>query len=70
MGVGQAASDAYDATLSPIHTYFVRVAIKTSMYLLPDRSTFIASIGETGMPAFLTMEYPSPSLSFLHLVVK
>ena len=41
-------SEAYDATLSPIHTYFVRMAIKTSIYLLPDRATFIASIGETG----------------------
>lgn len=44
----QAASDAYDATLAPVHTYFVRMAVKTSMYLLPDRATFIASIGETG----------------------
>ncbi|CAL8471934.1 g11476 [Coccomyxa elongata] len=43
----QAASDAYDATLAPVHTYFVRMAVKTSMYLLPDRATFIASIGET-----------------------
>ena len=44
----QAASDAYEATLAPVHTYFVRMAVKTSMYLLPDRATFIASIGETG----------------------
>ncbi len=51
----QAASDAYDATLAPVHTYFVRMAVKTSMYLLPDRATFIASIGETGanlLPGF------------------
>jgi hypothetical protein len=44
----QAASEAYDATLAPIHTYLVRMAIKGSIYLLPDRATFIAQIGETG----------------------
>lgn len=54
----QAASDAYDSTLAPIHTYFVRMAIKTSMYLLPDRATFIASIGETGslLPADVILQ--------------
>lgn len=44
----QAASEAYDVTLAPVHTYFVRMAVKTSMYLLPDRATFLSSIGETG----------------------
>ncbi len=44
----QAASEAYDATLAPVHTYFVRTAVKASLYLLPDRATFLNSIGETG----------------------
>ena len=44
----QAASQAYDATLAPVHTYFVRTAVKASLYLLPDRATFLNSIGETG----------------------
>ena len=44
----QAASEAYDATLAPVHTYFVRTAVKASLYLLPDRGTFLQSIGETG----------------------
>ncbi|CAK0783144.1 hypothetical protein CVIRNUC_006340 [Coccomyxa viridis] len=43
----QAASEAYDATLAPVHTYFVRTAVKASLYLLPDRATFLHSIGET-----------------------
>jgi hypothetical protein len=71
----QAASDAYDATLAPVHTYFVRMAVKTSMYLLPDRATFLASIGETGpLPAsqlhpsvhdyLLLNKSPSPVISY------
>ena len=46
--IAQAASEAYDATLAPVHTYFVRTAVKASLYLLPDRATFLHSIGETG----------------------
>lgn len=48
MRVMQAASESYDATLAPVHTYFVRTAVKASLYLLPDRATFLRSIGETG----------------------
>ena len=45
----QAAAEAYDATLSNMHGYMVRMAIKTSMYMLPNRDQFLASIHETGM---------------------
>jgi hypothetical protein len=44
----QAAAEAYDATLSNMHGYMVRMAIKTSMYMLPNRDQFLASINETG----------------------
>lgn len=44
----QAASEAYDATLSAMHGYMVRMAIKTSMYMLPTREAFLTSINETG----------------------
>ena len=43
-----AVSEAYDATLASMHGYMVRMAIKTSMYMLPARDTFMASIQETG----------------------
>jgi hypothetical protein len=43
----QAAAEAYDATLSNMHGYMVRMAIKTSMYMLPNRDHFLASINET-----------------------
>ena len=46
----QAASEAYDATLSNMHGYMVRMAIRTSMYMLPNRDQFLASINETGAP--------------------
>ena len=51
----QAAGEAYDATLAPIHTYLVRMAIKGSIYLLPDRATFISQIGETGARPSLSL---------------
>lgn len=43
----QAAGEAYDATLSSMHGYMVRMAIKTSMYMLPSRDQFLGSIHET-----------------------
>ena len=52
--IAQAASEAYDATLAPVHTYFVRTAVKASLYLLPDRATFLQSIGETGLYPLLS----------------
>ena len=44
-----AAANAYNGTMSPIHNFFVRTAVKTSMYTLPTRAGFLESIGETGM---------------------
>ena len=44
----EAANEAYTTTLAPIHTYLVRAAVRTSMFLLPDRTAFLKSIGETG----------------------
>ena len=55
----QAASEAYDATLAPVHTYFVRTAVKASLYLLPDRATFLQSIGETGLHPLLSADHAS-----------
>ena len=44
----QAAAEAYDATLSSAHGFMVRTAVKGSMYMLPSREGFLASINETG----------------------
>ena len=44
----QAAAEAYDATLAAAHGMMVRMAVKGSMYMLPNRETFLASINETG----------------------
>lgn len=44
----QAAGEAYDATLASAHGFMVRTAVKGSMYMLPTRETFLASIHETG----------------------
>ncbi|KAK9839691.1 hypothetical protein WJX81_006404 [Elliptochloris bilobata] len=43
----EAANEAYSSTLAPIHTYLVRAAIRASMFLLPDRTAFLKSIGES-----------------------
>ena len=43
-----AAANAYNGTMAQIHTFFVRTAVKTSMYTLPTRQGFLESIGETG----------------------
>lgn len=42
-----AAANAYNGTMAPIHNFFVRTAIKGSMYTLPTRAGFLQSIGET-----------------------
>lgn len=42
-----AVSDAYDSTLSNLHTWVVRAGIKTGMLGLPSREQFFKSIGET-----------------------
>lgn len=36
--------------MAQIHNFFVRAAVKTSMYTLPTRQGFLESIGETGEP--------------------
>lgn len=43
-----AASNAYNGSMAQIHNFFVRTAVKTSMYTLPTRQGFLDSIGETG----------------------
>ena len=43
-----AAANAYGNTMAPVHNFFVRTAVKTSMYTLPTRAGFLQSIGETG----------------------
>lgn len=43
-----AASNAYNGSMAQIHNFFVRTAVKTSMYTLPTRQGFLESIGETG----------------------
>jgi hypothetical protein len=35
-------------TMSGIHTFVVRTAVKAGMYTLPSRHTFLAGIGEPG----------------------
>ena len=52
----EAANEAYTTTLAPIHTYLVRAAVRTSMFLLPDRTAFLKSIGETGACCTLNPE--------------
>ena len=42
-----AASSAYTQTLAKYHTAFLRAGVKASTYLLPDRATFLRSLGET-----------------------
>lgn len=44
-----AAANAYNASMSPMHNFVVRTAVKASMYTLPSREQFLASIGETGV---------------------
>jgi len=65
----QAAAEAYDVTLSNMHSYMVRMAIKTSMYMLPNRDQFLASINETGASfvycqPLVIMGYPLVTGSF------
>ncbi len=43
----EAASTAYDATLSEAHTFVVRAGVKAGMLALPSRESFLRSIGET-----------------------
>lgn len=61
----QAAGEAYDATLSNMHGYMVRMAIKTSMYMLPHRDHFLASISETEETAKSHAAYFAPNVDGL-----
>jgi len=61
----QAAAEAYDVTLSNMHGYMVRMAIKTSMYMLPNRDQFLASINETEESAKGHAENFSPNVDRL-----
>eukprot|EP00891_Asterochloris_glomerata_P009636 jgi/Astpho2/9636/e_gw1.00146.147.1_t len=42
-----AAASAYNNTMSPMHNFMVRTAVKASFYTLPTRAGFLESIGET-----------------------
>ena len=41
-----AAADAYGATLAACHNGLLRAGVRASLYLLPDRATFLACVGE------------------------
>jgi len=41
-----AAGAAYGKTLANYHTAFLRAGVKASTYLLPDRASFLRSLGE------------------------
>ena len=43
-----ACNDAYSEVLASMHSYLVRTAVRGSMYMLPSREQFLASIKETG----------------------
>ena len=43
-----ACGQAYDNTLASAHSWMVKNAIRTSMYMLPTREQFLNSIKETG----------------------
>ena len=43
-----ACNDAYSEVLASMHSYLVRSAVRASMYMLPTREQFLASIKETG----------------------
>lgn len=43
-----ACAEAYNNTLASAHSWMVKNAIRTSMYMLPTREQFLTSIKETG----------------------
>mmetsp|Transcript_13049 Transcript_13049/g.35538 ORF Transcript_13049/g.35538 Transcript_13049/m.35538 type:complete len:233 (+) Transcript_13049:52-750(+) len=45
--VKEAATDAYQQSLAPVHPYMVRTAVWAGMYILPTRASFMQQIGET-----------------------
>eukprot|EP01025_Chloroclados_australasicus_P008515 TRINITY_DN1303_c0_g1_i1.p2 TRINITY_DN1303_c0_g1~~TRINITY_DN1303_c0_g1_i1.p2 ORF type:complete len:208 (+),score=27.62 TRINITY_DN1303_c0_g1_i1:146-769(+) len=42
-----AASEAYEAALAPIHTVIVKGTVRTGLLVLPSTDDFLAQIGET-----------------------
>ena len=48
MPLRSACGQAYDNTLAAAHSWMVKNAIRTSMYMLPTREQFLNSIKETG----------------------
>lgn len=44
-----ACNDAYTDVLASMHSYFVRSAVRASMYMLPTRETFLQNVNETGV---------------------
>ena len=53
MPLRNACGQAYDNTLASAHSWMVKNAIRTSMYMLPTREQFLNSIKETGKPLHL-----------------
>ncbi|GLC37363.1 hypothetical protein PLESTB_001595300 [Pleodorina starrii] len=47
MQLKDALWNAYQGSLSPIHTYMVRTAVWAGLVTMPSRETFMRSIGET-----------------------
>lgn len=43
----EAAAEAYDRALSPLHSYLVRGAVRAGLMTLPSREHFIHQLGET-----------------------
>ena len=48
MTLKTACGEAYTNTLASAHSYMVKTAVRTSMYMLPTREHFLKSIHETG----------------------
>lgn len=65
-----AASEAYEATLAPFHTLFIRGAVRAGMLTLPSREHFMASIGETEESAAPRCEDVIASCSAVIVVVE
>lgn len=42
-----AASEAYEAALAPLHTMLIRSCVRAGMLTLPARGAFLAALGET-----------------------
>ena len=58
-----AAGDAYAATLARCHGVLLRAGVRASLYLLPDRATFLACVGETEASAAAAVAPLAPALA-------